>query len=253
MTQLAASTLLPHRFLRGELKSAEREEFEAQLLADPDLFQETLLAEDDLLDDVAQGNLPASALRSLATLPDLKQRLAFAQALATITRTPVAPPEAQAEQPAWPAQPPQRLARTRWLALAALLTLALGLGLLWPRGPAPTSPPLQFVLSADVVRSNNAATPTLTIPQAAVSAAKPVELWLEVAPGDAAARFDAQLLAADGRLLRAWDGLSPRSLDASLAVVLTLPAADLLPGPQALVLNLDSTPAYTFAFTVVHR
>ncbi len=73
------------RYLLGELDDRTREEVEQRLLSDGEVFEELLVAEDEIIDDYAGGRLDPEECADfeahfLAT-PERQQKLSFARAL----------------------------------------------------------------------------------------------------------------------------------------------------------------------------
>jgi hypothetical protein len=103
------------RYLLGHLSLEEEERLEIEYLGDGDAFVRVQAAEDDLIDDYANGRLSAddeSRFRErFLVRPEMAERVAFARALA---RTPARPLRSS----------------PRWLAAAAALFLAVACGLL---------------------------------------------------------------------------------------------------------------------------
>ncbi|HYK21736.1 MAG TPA: hypothetical protein VEV42_13425, partial [Pyrinomonadaceae bacterium] len=74
------------QYLLGKLSEAERESIESEFFADEDAFEQTLIAEDELVDAYARDELPAKErtqfeetfLNSVAA----RERVQFARALA---------------------------------------------------------------------------------------------------------------------------------------------------------------------------
>jgi hypothetical protein len=79
------------RYLLGRLPEAESDELEVRLLAEPDVHQEMLAAEDDLVDDYALGRLDAADREAFEGLllprPGIGPRLAFARSLGAAAAT----------------------------------------------------------------------------------------------------------------------------------------------------------------------
>lgn len=86
------------RYLLGGASEAERERIEAEFFADEDAFQEMLVAEDDLIDDYARGELSADERKQFEgrflTSSEGRERVHFARAFAAangprpVTKTP---------------------------------------------------------------------------------------------------------------------------------------------------------------------
>jgi hypothetical protein len=103
------------RYLLGHLSPEEEERLEIEYLGDGDAFVRVQAAEDDLIDDYANGRLSADDegrfRERFLDRPEMAERVAFARALA-----------------ATPARPLR--SSPRWLAAAAALFLAVSCGLL---------------------------------------------------------------------------------------------------------------------------
>ena len=78
------------RYLLGGASEAERERIEAEFFADEDAFQEMLVAEDDLIDDYARGELSANERKQFEerflTSSEGRERVHFARAFAATNR-----------------------------------------------------------------------------------------------------------------------------------------------------------------------
>jgi hypothetical protein len=123
------------RYLLGDLSEQEREQVEQRLMSDDDLYQQLLVAEDELIDEYVSDELPeqerAKFSRHFLSVPELRQDVKFAaslkkHALETAQRDVIAP------KPAAPA----RISPFGWLgtlftrpafgaSLAALLLAAV--------------------------------------------------------------------------------------------------------------------------------
>ena len=73
------------RYLLGQLTDGAREEFEQELLVDVDLFEELLVAEDELIDGYLVGELPPDERvqfeQHFLAAPERQEKLRFARAL----------------------------------------------------------------------------------------------------------------------------------------------------------------------------
>jgi hypothetical protein len=73
------------RYLLGELSEQEREQVEQRLMSDDDLYQQLLLAEDDLVDEYISNALPeqdrAKFSQNFLNVPELRQDVRFALVL----------------------------------------------------------------------------------------------------------------------------------------------------------------------------
>lgn len=73
------------RYLLGELPERDQEQLELRLMSDDDLYQQLLLAEDDLIDEYISGSLTgaehARFRRHFLSVPELRQDVRFTAAL----------------------------------------------------------------------------------------------------------------------------------------------------------------------------
>lgn len=72
------------RYLLGELSEEEREQFERRLMTEDDLYQQLLIAEDDLADEYVSETLPKQdrgKFTHFLQVPELRQDVRFAAAL----------------------------------------------------------------------------------------------------------------------------------------------------------------------------
>jgi hypothetical protein len=212
------------RLLLGELPEDEREGLEERLMSDDDYFDELMAAEDDLIDDAVAGELDDAAHRHLRALPDLDQRLAFARAL---ERVAAAPDTATIHRL------PFRWRRwVPWLAMAAVLVMAVGLLQLseQPAGDIdPGSDVASFVLPSSGLRGDG------TELQIAADIEQ-VELYLELAGGLGADPLHIVLQTREGQELDRWQGATATSYDWGTALRIELPAAQLAPGTYSILL-----------------
>ena len=227
---------LAEDFLLTDLPETERQRLEEQILLDDDFFEQVLAAEDDLLDAAARGELDPQTADRLAQLPDLEQRLAFASELAQASAQ-------HANSVSSPA-PLRRLAP--WLAAAAALWLAVGLGWLWFTLQKSAA---EFVLQPTGIRGGG---PELTVPEGT----EKVKLHLELKQGFPDNRFAVFLENAEGQELERWETLHSERFSWGSAVVVQIPGEFLLPGSYAArLLYIDAqgagTEAGIYAFTVV--
>jgi hypothetical protein len=121
-------------YLLGELSEAEQTALEQEYFADPQLFDQLVATENDLLDQYARGQLsPATRRRweeHYLAHPNRRERAKFSEALAIqIDRAAELPPSAIRTVSWWkrllPAQPGPRLA---WAFSLVLLILIAGVG-----------------------------------------------------------------------------------------------------------------------------
>lgn len=122
------------QYLLGQLAENLREEIETGLLADEDLFEELLIAEDELVDDYLGGTLSrdentAFEQHFLAT-PERTEKLKFARAFNR--RLAVTRPHEIDTGNFWPALK-ARQSLVSGAMLAAVVLIALAVGLWWFR------------------------------------------------------------------------------------------------------------------------
>jgi hypothetical protein len=99
------------RYLLGDLSEQEREQVEQRLMSDDDLYEQLLVAEDELIDEYVSGELPeqerAKFSRHFLSVPELRQDVKFAAVLrkhALETAQETAQQEVVAPKPAAPAR-----------------------------------------------------------------------------------------------------------------------------------------------------
>lgn len=138
-------------YLLGRLPESELDELESRYLHDEDLFQELQEVEDELIDDYASGVLPTEHKESFEEYflrsAERREKLAFAQSMTkravawqqeTVLSLDAKRPldestrsgEAKLGVKLWARKLP---AWQRWVAIAATLLLAIGVGALWLR------------------------------------------------------------------------------------------------------------------------
>jgi hypothetical protein len=225
------------RWLLGKLPEHEREALEERALADGELFERLLIAEEELVDARVRGELSARDRRrfdaSLATSPRLRERLRIARLLAAEADRVAATRPAAAWKPAvelrrWLSRPlPAALA-----AAALLLSLGVPIYLYLQRAApsGPTSPlrePFVVVLQpAELLRVGEEPVAPIDLPADATE----LELLLELEP-PAGEAFTAVVVDARGEELRRFTGLERRRLDWGEAVALELPLEPFLGEP----------------------
>jgi hypothetical protein len=201
-------------YLLGELSPAEAEAFEASLLDDDEAFDLLELAESDVLDALARGEL-SQAQRlgveaQIGARHELAERVAFARALAERADRPRAAP---ARPSAW-----VRLRRRLWpehlggrglILAAAALALVLGSLTLFPPGPRA---PAVAQLSPDALRDRGAPRPVH------LGDALSLRLSLLLDPDDAGSDLEVLVQRGGKAVWRA-----PRIAPAGHAVVVELP------------------------------
>jgi len=228
------------RMLLGELPDGEREELEARLLEDPELFEAYEAAEGSLLDALVRGELPAEEARRLeavfASSTEGRAKLAVARELARGESRPD-----RFRLLRFPRGPKS------WMALAAVLVLSVLSGWL-----AVENQRLREQREVLVRRQSVDATVTLELPLARLSRRSGGEEETPTAelPGesaDLALVLDLQGLPAHptyrisirdsaGELVYAEAGLRPPEPEALLLKV-AVPAWALAPGPHQVALD----------------
>jgi len=117
---------LIRRYLLGRLAEGEREQLEEKMMADNEFFNAVLLAEDEMVEEYVQRELPesdrASFEASFLSTPEGRQQVAYAKALSRyVSPTPV-----------WWRRP-NLVPYVRWAAAAiAVLVVAVGVWLIIP-------------------------------------------------------------------------------------------------------------------------
>ena len=95
------------RYLLGDLPEQEREQVEQRLMSDDDLYEQLLVAEDELIDEYVSSELPeqerAKFSRHFLSVPELRQDVKFASVLRKRALE-TAPQEVVAQKSAEPAR-----------------------------------------------------------------------------------------------------------------------------------------------------
>jgi hypothetical protein len=142
MTPTPEVHLKLRQYLLGHLAEDLREEIETGLLADQDLFEELLIAEDELVDDYLSATLSpdentAFEQHFLCT-PERYEKVRFARALQRRVRTVKQSSFTPSDQPA----PPFLISRSFFIRASAItMALLIAAGALWfwrNRSPQPT-------------------------------------------------------------------------------------------------------------------
>jgi hypothetical protein len=236
MTTEAPDDALLRRYLLGEATEDEEARIERHLFADASGLDRLEMAEDDLFEAFARGDLSAAdrrrVLAGLSASSTGRARLALARDLAhfadgntkTLPSLPTPPPR--------PSRPLWQDWRLRSAALAAALVLAVVVPYQLHRGrrPAPPPParslaPAVFELSLSAERGL-AKMPQLRVPPGS----QRVELRLVLEERELYRAYRAVLHDASDRTVASAGGLTARPTAAGPEIVLTVPAADLPPG-----------------------
>jgi anti-sigma factor RsiW len=135
MNDLDEKPKLLKSYLLGELNEQQREEVEERLVMDEDFFKESLLVEDDLIDDYAQGELSADERKKFEATILLTARGRQQVELIRTLRKYAAEKSDEEEYP-HPVAPPQSkwwqqlfASPTLRLATAVVVVLAVGVGI----------------------------------------------------------------------------------------------------------------------------
>jgi hypothetical protein len=239
-----ASLKMLRRMLLDELAEAEREELEARLLKDPELFEAYREAEGWLLDALVRGELPAEEARKLgavyAASTEGRAKLAVARALA------------RGEE-----KSPTRFRLLRlpssprsWLELAAVLALAFLTGWLAlenqrlrgqrkdlvRRQGGEATVNLELPLALLTSRSEGQEIPSIELP--ATSANLALVMDLRGMPAHPAYRV--RVRNPGGELVYAEAGLRPPEPE-SLRLELTIPTRALGPGRHEVALDGETS------------
>jgi hypothetical protein len=122
------------RYLLGRMSEPERAEIEEQLLVEDGFEDDMLATAEDLLQGYLQDALPAEDRRAVEThllaSPYQRRRLEFMQDLLSAAGRAAAGDDRPARAPA-AAERGRGAATTRWLAVAAVVTLLVLAGVLW--------------------------------------------------------------------------------------------------------------------------
>jgi CHAT domain-containing protein/Flp pilus assembly protein TadD len=122
---------LIRRYLLGQLAEDEQDQLEEKMMADTDFFNQVLLAEDEMVEEYVQGELPESDRAgfeaTFLSTPLGRQQVAYAKALREYVKKDVSPvPDQRLEWWKRPAFVPYFR-----VATAAVVLLGVGLGIWW--------------------------------------------------------------------------------------------------------------------------
>lgn len=228
-------------YLLGRMAENDAERLEERLLEDQELFLQLRAVEDDLLDDVARGQVDASFLNSTRA-----KRLLFARALAR-RGTNIVP-----------------IARRWWITAAAAAAAAIAIVFLaqvddrrprlsTPAGQSVTrgqaaAPVLHAVsITLGTSRSSGAAN-VITIPKNATT----LEFRVRINPADTFDRYAVELRTADGRIVAQSDQIKAVAEGGELVLPFAVPASSLNDGSYELAVHGDNEPL-GFSTLEVHR
>jgi anti-sigma factor RsiW len=198
----------PRRYLLGDLSPAEQAEVDERLLADDELFDQLLAAEEELSEDYLEHRLSRHERRLfeervLASAPR-RRNLELTRALRRRAPTPAR----------------RRLPSRRWMAAAGLAGAAAATLLLVRPRPGGEAGVISAWLSAGLVRGQST-TPEVRVPPGTGV----VQLQLPLADGDAAdARYRAMLRTAERLLVWTSETLRAQRLRDSPTIVVRVPA-----------------------------
>jgi len=212
------------RYLLGTAEEASRSEVEQRLFSDDQVFWERLtIAEDDLIDDYAAGELDDDERQAFESLflrtDERRAKLEFVRALRTYAG------EAHLSAPGFRAWLTGPLSVPRWaMAAAAALVLAVVPGLVWQFGLDGRAPAAVTVsLVPGLLRDAGAQTARVT----PAPGCQVMHVDLATA-GDRYADYAATIYDVDGEALWSQHRLPGTSRDGATTVRLTLPC-ELLP------------------------
>lgn len=214
------------RYLLGTAGEASRDEVERRLFSDDQIFWERLtIAEDDLIDDFAAGELDEDERQAFESLflstDERRAKLEFARALRTYAD------EARISAPGFRAWLTGSLAVPRWaMAAAAALVLAVAPSVMWQFGSNGSTPAAVTVaLVPGLLRDAGAQVARVT----PAPGCQVMHLDLATA-GDRYAGYAATVYAVDGEALWSQHRLPGTSRDGAVTVRLTLPCELLAEG-----------------------
>lgn len=225
-------------YLLGKLSESEVDLVENRLVEDPNYFSELEVAEDDLFDAYARGQLDSDdRQRFLARFGKDESRRQFAEALAARTSPAKVVP----------------MRRGYWMPLAAAATLLIGVYLVPWRGAQPADTP-----STTAPRAIAPAAPTevlMRVPLAlglsrATGGSTPVSIDSKVTAADFAIRINAgdrfpayvaELRSSDGHLAWSSSTLTAAAEDGEIVVHAKIPADRLAAGSYELRLRGGAT------------
>lgn len=248
------------RYLLGDLPAESQRSLEERLMTDGGLYEELLMAEDDLVDQYLAGTLAARAReafeRSFLATPERRHKLSFAAALrkyvATAERPQQRRPETEKSGPSTHAR--GRLLRglfrparpaVGWALAAALLLAAATAAFVAVRSWRAGGPELAarvFIAELKPGAVRQAGEEMRRVAPPADASVVRLELqWpsgvgLETPPGGGQG-FRAVLLADDGRALLSRDGLEAREKGGARYVTFDVPAGLLTRGDYRVKLS----------------
>ena len=240
------------RYLLGELPAESQRSLEERLMTDGELYDELLMAEDELVDQYLAGALSGPVReafeRRFLAIPECRQKLSFASALRKQIAAAEQPqPEAEKSAPPPPVRTsplhilfqPGRPAVSWALAAVILLTVTAGAFLIvraWRGRDAGRTEIAARVYTAELkpgaVRRSGEEMRRLAPPENV----NVVRLNLESPSGDGRG-YRAILLADDGRTLLSRDNLEARAEGGALYVPFDVPAELLTRGDYRVKLS----------------
>jgi hypothetical protein len=154
------------RYLLGQLSDGAREEFEQELLANEELFEELLVVEDELNDEYLMGNLPREERvqfeQHFLAAPERREKLRFARALSRYVTV-----SSQRERTLGNVLPVRKSSRTLLIRVAAAFAaviLIAGTVVFLRRSSSPeTFATLNLTISQST-RDQGAQAPKVTLP-----------------------------------------------------------------------------------------
>lgn len=218
------------RYLLGEMDEAEKEDFEHQLLLEPDLDIEAL--DSDLIDACIRGEIPSEEsqrlLARLTSPPAGHDRRPFLRDLTTLAHE--AEPRPRNNISPFTPRSPKIDRPFHFLKTALAATLLLGIGIpVWRGMVQPPPPPTVFSLGLSTLRGTNQI-PQLEVP----SETERVEIQVDVA-GEEYPSYNLVLTdVVSGKEVAKESGVSPQTTQEGDVLSLELQASDLRDGEYRL-------------------
>jgi hypothetical protein len=238
------------RYLLGMLGQEEQAQFEVQLLADGECFEELLVAEDELIDDYINGALSEPERQKFEhyflASPERQQKIRFARTLKNYIAVAEVIEAPAADKNKGPGFWNRLISATlygqgsmRRFSLAALLVIVLcaswvvirNIGVQNPAGQGTGSTAIAVTLSPGVMRSAGEIKRIDITPDVST-----VELQLELAT-DEYQSYHAVVQTDEGSEIITANRLEPKTIGAKRAVIVDLPARLLTGGDYQVKLS----------------
>ena len=218
-------------YLLGELSQNRRARLESRLLAEEDLFERLLLAEDDLIDAYADGTLPDERRRAFetrfASSREKREQVALSRGLRAAAQLSASTARAgEVSSPRWSlAEAVAALKHRALIPGVAVACLVLAL-MVWQQQPGevvqPAGDSVARAILLPAVRSGAAERPRLEV----TAATEAIELQIFVEGMEYYSSFRARFSTHQGKQI--WDSGEIARADISIetsTLVLTLPGA----------------------------